>query len=92
MLNLNTSEVKVIRAWSEHGHASPFPQEIALLNRLRKNYSNQAMIFSDKELQVVLYWAECETKGHHGTGRYLLERESALMEKIEHYLNTQQDS
>ena len=91
MLNLNTSDVKVIQAWAEHGYASPFPQEIALLNRLKKNYTNRAMDFTNKELEVVLYWAERETKGHHGTGQYLLDQESALMDKIVQYLNSDQD-
>jgi hypothetical protein len=89
MLNLTANEVKVVQAWSEHGHASPFPQEISLLKRLRRNVSNRIMSFTAKELQVILYWAEHETKGHYGTAeRYLLEPEAQLLEKIENYLNT----
>lgn len=91
MLNLYPNEVKIIRAWSEHGQSSPFPQEIALLNRLKRNISNRNMTLSTKELNVVLHWADRETKGHHGTERYLLEHEAELLNKIENFLIEEKD-
>ncbi len=87
MLTLNTIEVKIVRAWSENAESSPFPQEQALIRRLKQNPANLSMLFSKKELQVILHWAEKETRGHHGLEQYVLEMESALLEKIEGYLN-----
>jgi hypothetical protein len=50
------------------------------------------MNFNNKELKVILHWADSETMGHYGTDRYLLEQESNLIQKIENYLNSQDDS
>ena len=87
MLNLISSELRVIRIWAEKGEASPFPQEKALLGRIKSNLSNQEMKLSARELEIILHWAELETKGHHGGDRYLLEQEELLINKIESYLN-----
>ena len=86
MLSLNATEVRVVRVWSERGESSPFPQEMALLNRLKRSTGNIEMLFSSRELEVILFWAEQETKGHYGTEQYLLEHEAALIDKIETYL------
>lgn len=91
MLNLSSSEVRVIRAWSERGEASPFPQEISLIKRLNSNVSNREMKLAAKELEVVLHWADLDTKGHHGGERYLLELEESLIDKIESYLSEMDD-
>ena len=91
MLNLSSSEVRVIRAWSERGEASPFPQEMALIKRLKGNISNREMKLTAKELEVVLHWADLDTKGHHSGDRYLLELEASLIDKIESYLSEMDD-
>lgn len=87
MLTLNSIEVKIVRAWSERAESSPFPQEQAVVRRLQQNMANLSMMFSGKELEIILHWAEKETRGHYGTEQYLLELESALIEKIEGFLN-----
>ena len=87
MLNLNAEEIKIIRHWSEKAETSPFPQEVALINRLRRNPVYRGMVFTYKELQVILHWADQETMGHYGTERYLLELEHKLLAKIENFLN-----
>lgn len=87
MLSLTASEVKVLSIWAEKGASSPFPQEIALYNRVKNNIALREMSLSAKELEVVLHWADQETLGHHGTNRYLLEQEESLLNKIENYLN-----
>ena len=86
MLNLTPSEVRVLSIWAERGESSPFPQEVALFKRVKNNISLRDMSLSAKELEVVLHWADQETKGHHGTDRYLLEQEELLLNKIETYL------
>ena len=86
MLNLSSSELKIIRVWAEQAESSPFPQEIGLLKRVKGGVFRPNMSFTDKELDVILHWADQETKGHHGTERYLLEHEAQLIEKIEKYL------
>ena len=92
MLNITSSEIRVIRVWAEKGESSPFPQEIALLGRLKNNISNQDMKLTARELEVILHWAELETKGHHGMDQYLLEQEELLINKIESYLNERGDN
>jgi hypothetical protein len=91
MINLSLSEVKIVRIWAERGEESPFSYEIALLNRLKKHFSHTTMKFSNKELKVILHWADIETKGHYGTDRFLLEQELNLIQKIENYLNSQEN-
>jgi len=86
MLNLNTIEVKIVRCWSEEAESSPFPQEQAVLRRVKQNPANRGMTFSRKELEVILHWAEKETRGHRGLEQYMLELEAALIEKIKQYL------
>ncbi len=92
MLNISSSELRVIHVWAEKGESSPFPQEIALLTRLKRNVSNRDMKMNAKELEVVLHWAEMETKGHHGMDQYLLQQEELLINKIEQYFNKTSDS
>jgi len=87
MLTFSSSEIRVIRVWAERGESSPFPQEIALLGRIRNNSSNRQMKLTARELEIILHWAELETKGHHGMDQYLLEQEELLINKIESYLN-----
>ena len=87
MLNLTPSDIRVIRVWAEKGEASPFPQEKALLRRVKSNLSSREMKLTARELEIILHWAELETKGHHGTNQYLLEQEEMLINKIESYLN-----
>ena len=87
MLNLTSSEIRVIRVWAEKGEASPFPQEMALIGRLKSNSLNREMKLTARELEIILHWAELDTKGHHGTDQYLLEQEELLIGKIESYLN-----
>ncbi len=91
MLNLTSSEVRVLRVWAERGEESPFPQEMALVRRIKKNIANRNMDFTAKELAVVLHWADKETRGHHGMDRYLLEQEDLLLNKIENYLDEMDD-
>ena len=43
MLNISASEIRVIRVWAEKGESSPFPQEMALLGRIKQNVANQDM-------------------------------------------------
>ena len=87
MLNITSLEMRVIRVWAEKGESSPFPQEMALLGRIKSNVSNREMKLTARELEIILHWAELETKGHHGADRYLLEQEELLINKIESYLN-----
>ena len=92
MLNLTSTEIRVIRVWAEKGASSPFPQETALISRLKNNISNRDMKLSARELEIVLHWAELDTKGHHGTERFLLEQEELLINKIESYLHERGDN
>lgn len=92
MLNLTPTEVRVIRVWAEKGEDSPFPQEMALLKRIKSNISNQEMKLTARELKVVLHWAELETRGHHGIDQFVLEQEGKLIDKIESYLNGLDDT
>jgi hypothetical protein len=87
MLSLTASEIRIIHVWAEKGAESPFPQEKALLKKINNNLSNREMKLTARELEIVLHWAELETKGHHGTDQYLLELEELLINKIESYLN-----
>ena len=87
MLTFSSSEIRVIRVWAERGESSPFPQEMALLGRIKNNSSNREMKLTARELEIILHWAELETKGHHGMDQYLLEQEELLINKIESYLN-----
>ena len=86
MLSLNGIEVKIVRVWSEQAESSPFPQEQSVLRRVKQNPANLGMTFSRKELDVILHWAERETRGHRGLEQYMLELEAALIEKIKQYL------
>jgi hypothetical protein len=92
MLALSSTEIRVIRVWAERGQSSPFPQEAALFGRIKNNSSNQEMKLTVRELEIVLHWAELETKGHHGMDQYLLEQEELLINKIESYLNERGDN
>jgi hypothetical protein len=92
MLNLTPSEIRVIRVWAEKGETSPFPKEIALLGRIKNNVSNREMKLNARELEIILHWAELETKGHHGIDQYLLEQEELLINKIQSYLNERGDN
>lgn len=88
MLHLTSAEIRIVNGWAENGQASPFPQEIALIRRLKSTYVNLSMSFSPKELEVMLHWAEQETRVRRGTERYALALESALIGKIEKFLST----
>ncbi len=92
MLNLTPSEIRVLHIWAEKGETSPFPQEMALIGRIKKNISNREMKLTAKELEIILHWAELETKGHHGMDRFLLEQEELLINKIESYLSERGDN
>ena len=87
MLNLSSSEIRVIRIWAEKGEASPFPREKSLLGRIISNLSSREMKLTARDLEIVLHWAELDTKGHHGSDQYLLEQEEKLINKIESYLS-----
>jgi hypothetical protein len=87
MLSLSSSEIRIIRVWAEKSEESPFPREKALFAKIKNNLSNREMKLTARELEIVLHWAELETKGHHGTDQYLLELEELLINKIESYLN-----
>ena len=54
--------------------------------------SNRELKLTARELEIILHWAELETKGHHGVDRYLLEQEELLITKIEAYLNKRGDN
>lgn len=92
MLNLTLSEIRVIRIWAEKGETSPFPQETALFGRIKNNISNREMKLTARELEIILHWAELETKGHHGMDQFLLEQEELLINKIESYLSERGDN
>jgi hypothetical protein len=92
MLSLTPSEIRVIRVWAEKGASSPFPQEMTLIGRLKNNVSNREMKLTARELEIILHWADLETKGHHGTEQFLLEQEELLINKIESYLNERGDN
>ena len=91
MLNLSSSEIRIVKAWSEKAESSPFPQEKSVVNRLKRNFSDRQMSFSLKELQVILHWAEQDSKGRYGTGQYLLDHEEKLLARIESYVNSEMD-
>ena len=81
------SEIRIIRVWSEKGESSPFSQERALFTKIKNNVSEREMKLTARELEIILHWAELETRGHHGTDQYLLELEELIINKIESYLN-----
>jgi hypothetical protein len=87
MLTLTSTEIRIVKAWAEEAENSPFPQEVSVFNRLKKNASNRSMTFSHKELSIISHWAEQDTKGRFGGEQYLLELEADLLKKIETYLN-----
>jgi len=87
MLNFTGLEMDIIRVWAESGEGSPFPQEINLLNRMKKYPKGSPFTAMAKEVEIIYHWAEKETAGHFGTEKYLLEHEANLMEKIEGYLD-----
>ncbi|TFG94003.1 MAG: hypothetical protein E4H13_15470 [Calditrichales bacterium] len=89
MLDLTPSEVRIVRVWSGRAEASPFPQEINVVRRLKSNPSDREMKFTLKELEVILHWADQATRGHYGTEQYVLENEGLLIDKIETYINNQ---
>ena len=91
MLSLLSSEVKTVKVWSEKGESSPFPQETAVLKRLKANASDRPMMFSSKELRVILHWAEQEIKRHRGGEQYILEHEEKLIKKIEAFIADQDE-
>lgn len=86
MLNFTGLEMDIIRVWAERGEGSPFPQEINLLNRMKKYPKSSPFTAMKKEVEIIHFWAEKETGGHYGTEKYLLENEAKLLEKIEEYL------
>jgi hypothetical protein len=86
MLKLNSRDIEIIRHWAEKAEASPFPQEKALLQRIRRDTQNRDMLFSQKELRIILHWADQETRGHFGTEQFLLEQEHLLLQKIESFM------
>jgi hypothetical protein len=86
MLKLTSRDIGIIRHWADKSQDSPFPQEKALLQRIRKSALNRDMLFSRKELKIILHWADQETRGHFGTEQYLLEQEHLLLQKIESFM------
>ena len=86
MLNFNGAEMDIVHVWAERGEGSPFPQEINLLNRMKKYPKGSPFTAMKKEVEIIHHWAEKDTAGHYGTEQYLLENESKLLEKIEEYL------
>jgi len=89
MLTLTPTEIRVLRVWSESGERSPFPKESALARRIKESGSQQLLKFSARELEIILHWAEIETRGHHGLDQFLLDQEEKLLLKIETYLAEQ---
>jgi len=89
MLTLTPTEIRVLRVWSESGERSPFPKEAALARRIKESGSQQVLKFSTRELEIILHWAEIETRGHHGLDQFLLDQEEKLLLKIETYLAEQ---
>jgi hypothetical protein len=87
MLHLTSAEIKIVNGWAEKSQNSPFPQEIALVRRLKNCYVNYSMAFTPKELEVILHWAEKETRTRRGSERYLLSFEAELIGKIEKFLS-----
>jgi len=87
MLSLTSSEIRIVSVWAEKGEESPFPLEKALLVKIKNNISSREMKLTARELEIVLHWAELDTKGHHGADQYLLELEELLINKIESYLH-----
>jgi hypothetical protein len=87
MLNFTGSEMDIVRVWAENSEGSPFPQEINLLNRMKKYPRGNTFTAMKKEVEIIYHWAEKETAGHYGTEKYLLENEAMLLEKIEDYLD-----
>jgi hypothetical protein len=88
MLHLTSAEIRIVNGWAENGQTSPFPQEVTLIKRLKSSYLNHSMAFTPKELEVILLWAEKETRSRRGTERYMLEYEYELIGKIEKFLST----
>jgi hypothetical protein len=89
MLTLTPTEIRVLRVWSESGERSPFPKEATLARRIKESGSQQVLKFSTRELEIILHWAEIETRGHHGLDQFLLDQEEKLLLKIETYLAEQ---
>jgi len=87
MLHLTSAEIKIVNGWAENSQSSAFPQEIALIRRLKNCYVNYSMSFSPKELEVMLHWAEKETRARRGTEKYLLAYEAELIGKIQKFLS-----
>lgn len=87
MLNFTGIEMDIVHVWAERGEGSPFPQEINLLNRMKKYPKGSSFTAMKKEVEIIHHWAEQDTAGHYGTEKYLLENEAILLEKIEEYLN-----
>ena len=87
MLHLTSAEIKIVNGWAENDQSTPFPQELALIRRLKNCYVNYSMSFTPKELEVILHWAEQVSRTRRGAEQYLPAFESALMGKIEKFLS-----
>ena len=82
MLTLSPTEIRVLRVWAESGERSPFPKEAALARRIKEHSSHHALKLNARELEIVIHWAERETRGHHGFDQFLLEQEEKLLMKM----------
>ena len=51
MLNFTSLEMDIIRIWAERGEGSPFPQEINLLNRMKKYPKGSPFTAMKKEVE-----------------------------------------
>lgn len=90
MLQLLPTEVGIVQGWAEtalHRHGIPLPEEEDLLNKIKKTGSFRSIRLNDVELEVILIWADEGTRSHFGPGKFILDTEQKLIDRIHQYLS-----
>jgi hypothetical protein len=86
MLTLTARELEIILIWAEAAKDSPFPQEIRLYRRIATS-AGRPLRITRPEAEMIVYWAEQDTRGRRGGAWYLLENEQKLIDKIQNFLS-----
>jgi hypothetical protein len=89
MFQLLPSELKIVEGWAEsalHRHGIPLPEEEDILNKIKKAGGFRSVAFEDHELEIVLIWADEGVRGRYSPGKFILEPEKNLIDKIRQYM------
>ena len=89
MFQLLPSELKIVQSWAEsalHRHGIPLPEEQVILSKIQRAAGLRTVGFEDHELEIILIWADEGTRSHYSPGKFILEPEQKLIEKIRQYI------